>query len=36
LRKSRFIGREKLDFQFVLTFAAYSLIHVRNLKAVSC
>ena len=23
LRKSRFIGREKLDFQFVMTFAAY-------------
>ncbi|MCP4284074.1 MAG: hypothetical protein GY792_06440 [Gammaproteobacteria bacterium] len=25
LRKSRFIGCEKLDFQFVLTFAAYNL-----------
>ena len=36
LRKSRFIGREKLDFQFVLTFAAYNLIRMRNLKAVSC
>ena len=31
LRKSRFIGREKLDFQFVLTFAAYNLIRMRNL-----
>ena len=36
LRKSRFIGREKLDFQFVLTFAAYNLIRMRNLKGVSC
>jgi transposase len=36
LRKSRFIGREKLDFQFVLTFAAYNLIRMRNLKVVSC
>jgi hypothetical protein len=31
LRKSWFIGREKLDFQFVLTFAAYNLIRMRNL-----
>ena len=31
LRKSRFIGREKLDFQFVMTFAAYNLIRMRNL-----
>ena len=30
-RKSRFIGREKLDFQFVLMFAAYNLIRMRNL-----
>ena len=36
LRKSRFIGREKLDFQFVMTFAAYSLIRMRNLGVVSC
>ena len=36
LRKSRFIGREKLDFQFVMTFAAYNLIRIRNLGAVSC
>jgi hypothetical protein len=35
LRKSRFIGREKLDFQFVMTFAAYNLIRMRNL-GVSC
>ena len=36
LRKSRFIGREKLDFQFVLTFAAYNLVRMRNLGVVSC
>ena len=36
LRKSRFIGREKLDFQFVITFAVYSLIRMRNLGVVSC
>jgi len=36
LRKSRFIGRDKLDFQFVLTFAAYNLIRMRNLGVVSC
>ena len=36
LRKSRFIGQKKLDFQFVLTFAAYNLIRMRNLKVVSC
>lgn len=36
LRKSRFIGREKLDFQFVLTFAAFNLIRMRNLGVVSC
>jgi transposase len=36
LRKSRFIGREKLDFQFVLTFAAYNLIRMRNLGLASC
>ena len=36
LRKSRFIGREKLDFQFVMTFAAYNLIRMRNLEVVSC
>jgi hypothetical protein len=36
LRKSRFIGREKLDFQFVMTFAAYNLIRMRNLAVVSC
>ena len=31
LRKSRLIGREKLDFQFVLTMAAYNLMRMRNL-----
>lgn len=36
MRKSRFIGREKLDFQFVLTFAAYNLIRMRSLGVVSC
>jgi transposase len=36
LRKSRFIGREKLDFQLVMTFAAYNLIRMRNLGVVSC
>jgi transposase len=36
LRKSRFIGREKLDFQFVMTFAAYNLIRMRNLGVVAC
>ena len=36
LRKSRFNGRDKLDFQFVLTFAAYNLIRMRNLEFASC
>lgn len=36
LRKSRFIGPEKLEFQFVLTFAAYNLIRMRNLGVVAC
>jgi transposase len=36
LRKSRFIGRDKLDFQFVMTFAAYNLIRMRNLGVASC
>ncbi|MET0119243.1 MAG: IS5 family transposase [Sedimenticola sp.] len=36
LRKSRFIGQEKLGFQFTLTFAAYNLIRMRNLGVVSC
>jgi len=36
LRKNRFIGREKLDFQFVMTFTAYNLIRMRNLGVVSC
>jgi hypothetical protein len=36
LRKSRFIGREKHDFQFVMTFAAYNLIRMRNLGVVAC
>jgi hypothetical protein len=36
LRKSRFVGREKLDFQFVLTFAAYHLIRMRNLRVATC
>jgi hypothetical protein len=36
MRKSRFIGREKLDFQFVMTFAADNLIRMRNLGGVAC
>ena len=36
LRKSPFVGREKLDFQFVLTLAAYNLVRMRNLGVVSC
>ncbi len=36
LRKSRFVGREKLDFQFVLTMAAYNLVRMRNLGMASC
>ncbi len=36
LRKNPFVGREKLDFQFVLTFAAYNLVRMRNLGVVPC
>ena len=36
MRKSRFVGREKLDFQFVLTMAAYNLVRMRNLGVASC
>jgi transposase len=36
MRKSRFVGREKLDFQFVLTFAAYNLVRMRNLGVAVC
>ena len=36
LRKSPFVGCEKLDFQFVLTFAAYNLVRMRNLGVVPC
>ena len=36
LRKSRFVGREKLDFQFILTMATYNLVRMRNLGVVSC
>jgi len=36
LRKSRFVGPEKLDFQFVLSFAAFNLIRMRNLGVVGC
>ena len=35
-RKSRFVGKEKLNFQFVLAFAAFNLIRMRNLGVVSC
>ncbi|AOU96796.1 transposase [Acidihalobacter yilgarnensis] len=36
LRKSRFVGPEKLDFQFVLTMAAYNLVRMRNLGVAAC
>ncbi len=36
LHKSRFVGREKLDFQFMLTMAAYNLVRMRNLGVASC
>ncbi len=36
LRKSRFIGREKLDFQFALAFASFNLVRMHNLGVVSC
>jgi len=36
IRKSRFIGKEKLNTQFVLTFAAYNLVRMRNLGVSSC
>jgi len=36
LRKSRFIGEAKLDFQFVLTFAAYNLVRMRTLGVAAC
>jgi len=36
LRKSRFVGREKLDFHFVLGAAAYNLVRMRNLGVAAC
>ena len=36
LRKSRFVGREKLDFHFVLGAAAYNLVRMRNLGVATC
>ena len=36
LRKSRFVGQQKLDFQFVLTMAAYNLVRMRNLGVSAC
>ncbi len=36
LRKSRFVGREKLDFLFVLGAAAYNLVRMRNLGVAKC
>jgi transposase len=36
MRKSWFVGRAKLDFQFVLTFAAYNLVRMRNLEVARC
>ncbi|WP_419622016.1 hypothetical protein, partial [Thiolapillus sp.] len=31
-----FVGREKLEFQFVMSFAAFNLIRMRNLGVVAC
>jgi hypothetical protein len=31
-RLPTFVRRAKLDFQFVLTFAAYNLVRMRNLE----
>ena len=36
LRTSRFVGREKLEFQFVMSFAAFNLLRMRNLGVVAC
>ena len=36
IRKSRFVGREKLDFPFVLTLSAYNLVRMRNLGMAAC
>ncbi len=36
LRKSRFVGRDKLDFHFVLGAAAYNLARMRNLGVAAC
>ena len=36
LRKSRFIGRDKLDFHFVLGAAVYNRVRMRNLGAATC
>ena len=36
LRKSRFVGREKPDFQFVLTMTAYNRVKMHNLRVASC
>ena len=36
MRKSRFVGREKLDFQFVLTMGAFNLVRMYNFGVVAC
>jgi len=36
LRKSRFVGREKLEFHFVLGAAVYNVVRMRNLGVVTC
>ena len=36
LRKNRFVGREKLHFQIVLTMAAYNLVRMRSFGVASC
>ena len=36
MRKSRFVGREKLDFQFMMVMSAYNLVRMRNLGVAAC
>lgn len=36
MSKSRFVGREKLDFHFILTMATYNLVRMRNLGVATC
>ena len=36
LRKSRFVGHEQLEFQLLVTMAAYHRVRMRNLGVSSC